>query len=247
MLKNTCSIGIMAFNEADNIAFLLKDLLDQRIDNFTMAEIIVVVSGCEDETLPAVRKAMEKDSRIELITQTQRKGKASAINLFLTRAKGDFIVLISADVRLNEDVLKKVLSPLLNPEIGLTGGRPCPVNAPDTFMGYSGNLLWKLHHQMSLRKPKLGELVAFRNSVDMIPETTAVDEATLEAIFLKKGLSLCYVPDAVIYNKSPETVRDFLRQRERVFIGHLWLWKNYHYGVASFDYWLLIKLIVKNL
>lgn len=114
-------------------------------------------------------------------------------------------------------------------------------------MGYGAHFLWQLHHQLSLNKPKLGELVAFRNLVKEIPGETAVDEAYLEAFFSKRSLTLEYIPNALVYNKGPETIKDFLLQRERIFIGHLWVKKNYCYSVASLDSWLIAKLAIKNI
>lgn len=51
----------------------------------------------------------------------------------------------------------------------------------------------------------------------------------------------------MVYNKGPGTVKEFLSQRERIFIGHLWLRKNYHYSVSSLDSRLIAKLVMKNL
>lgn len=243
----TCSIGIMAFNEDNNIRFLIRDLLMQEMENFLIIEIIVVASGCTDLTEDVVIQMQKKNNKIRLLIQEDRKGKASAINLFLNQAKGDYIVLINADTRIDKNAVELILSPLLNNRIGMTGGRAIPLNKKNTFMRYCANILWELHHELSLIKPKLGELVAFKNCIKGIPVETATDEASLEAIFTRSGLSLKYVPEAFVYNKGPETIKEFLLQRERIFIGHLWVRRNYHYSVSSLDNWLIAKLAIKNI
>lgn len=243
----TCSIGIMAFNEESNIAFLIKDLLIQQTEKFLITEIIVVASGCSDSTQYVVMQMQKENNKIRLLTQEDRKGKASAINLFLSQAKGDYIILISADTRIDKNAAELVLSTLLNNGIGMTGGRIVPLNEKNTFMGYCAHMLWGLHHKLSLIKPKLGELVAFRNSIKGIPIETATDEASLEAIFFWNDLSLKYVPEALVYNRGPETIKEFLSQRERIFIGHLWVRRNYHYSVSSLDHWLIAKLAIRSI
>jgi cellulose synthase/poly-beta-1,6-N-acetylglucosamine synthase-like glycosyltransferase len=244
---NTCSIGIMAFDEALNIEFLILDLLRQEMKEFCIAEIIVVTSGCTDTTQDIVRRMAEKNGKIRVLIEEKRRGKASAINLFLSQAGGDYIILISADVRVEKHALEKVLIPLLESKAGMTGGRPVPVNDTDSFMGYGAWFLWHLHHQLSLSQPKLGELVAFINCIEEIPVQTATDEALIEALFSNRGLSIKYVPDALVYNKGPESIREFLSQRERIFIGHLWVKKNYGYSVASLNNGLIMKLVIKNI
>jgi biofilm PGA synthesis N-glycosyltransferase PgaC len=244
---NTCEVGIMAFNEEANIEFLIEDLLRQRMSKFSITGIIIVTSGCTDSTQEIVKHMQKKHDVIRLLIQEQRHGKASAINLFLSQAKGDFVVLIAADTRIEEHALERILIPLFEKEVGMTGGRPMPVNRTDNFLGYGAHFLWQLHHQLSLHKPKLGEFIAFRNYIREIPMQAATDEALLEALFFHQGLSLKYVPEALVYNRGPETIKEFLSQRERIFIGHLWVKKNYHYSVSSLDNWLIAKLAIKNI
>lgn len=228
-----CSIGIMAYNEEANIGRLLDALLGQKLSACTLPEIWVVASGCTDGTEGIVRDFMGRDDRIRLLTQRRREGKASAINLFLSRARGDVFILESGDTLPEADTIEKLVSPFLDPGVGMTGARPVPVNREDTFIGYTVHLLWKLHHRIALENPKLGELVAFRNVVREIPADTAVDEASIEAIVREKGLRLEYVGEAVVYNKGPENLKDFLKQRRRIAIGHLHLRHREGYSVST--------------
>ena len=84
-----------------------------------------------------------------------------------------------------------------------------------------------------LENPKCGELIAFRNIIKNIPRDTAVDEAWIEMAIRKKGFSIRYAPDAVVYNHGPESVSDFLKQRRRVYSGHLHLKEQAGYEVST--------------
>jgi hypothetical protein len=92
--------------------------------------------------------------------------------------------------------------------------------------------LWQLHDQVARESPKLGEVVAFRNVLPGIATDTAVDEMSLQSRITSMGYQLVYEPHAVVFNRGPSTVGDFLRQRRRICAGHLRLAKQEGY-VAS--------------
>ncbi|MCP4401879.1 MAG: glycosyltransferase, partial [bacterium] len=206
----TVSMGIMAYNEEAIIGSLLKTVLQQRRQHARLMEIVVVASGCTDKTEEIVRSYMQADGCVRLLVQPKREGKASAINLFLEDASGDIVILESADTIPDEGTLDKLIAPFSDPQVGMTGAHPIPIDPKEGFIGFMVHLLWTLHHKIALQRPKLGELVAFRNIIEEIPPDTAVDEASLEAIIQEKGYKLRYVADAIVRNKGPENLRDMI-------------------------------------
>ncbi len=245
--KLVCSIGVFAFNEIVNISKLLDALLTQQLNRIEIEEIIVVSTASTDGTDEIVSDYCKKYSMIKLLCEPERRGKSASINNFLDHATSDILVIESADTIPAPDTIEKIVEPFFNEKIGMTGGRPTPVNDPATFIGYSVNLLWNLHHEMALISPKLGEMVAFRRVFDQIPSDSAVDEASIEAIMREKELELKYIPDAVVYNKGPENISDFIKQRRRIETGHLWLKKTQDYSVISQDKGILLKLAYQEI
>lgn len=223
----------MAFNEEVNIGQILEALLRQRLSTCQISEIIVVASGCTDQTEKVVESIAASNKLVKLLVQDRREGKASAVNLFLSRAKGDIAVIESGDTIPEENAIENLIRPFHDAEVGMTGAHPIPVDSKDTFMGFTVNLFWRLHHEMAMNHPKLGELIAFRNIVREIPKDTAVDEASIEAIVTKAGYRIHYAKDSIVYNKGAETIRDFLTQRRRVMVGHKHLQKSRDYTVSS--------------
>ena len=122
-----------------------------------------------------------------------------------------------------------------------------PVDDVDTFMGFVVHMLWRLHHMLALKTPKLGEMVAFRSFVRSIPPDTAVDEASIEAIVVENGSTLAYAPDALIYNKGASSVSDFLKQRRRIYAGHIWLSKVQSYEVSTKKVGGIISVLLEDL
>lgn len=241
------SIGICAYNEEQNIGNLLEALLNQRLNNARIKEIIVVASGCTDKTVNIVEAFIKKDMRIKLITEEKRRGKASGVNLFIRNATSTILVLESADTLPLEETIEELIKPFNDPHVGMTGGRPIPQNNPSTFMGFTVCLIWRLHHEIALRRLKLGELVAFRNVIKAIPEDTAVDEACIEAMVKERGHKRVYVPTAIVYNRGPGNLSDLFKQRKRIYIGHLHLKIVRNYFISSMDNSEILKLVLKDM
>ena len=246
-MKLKCSIGVIVYNEEANIEKLLDALLSQELHQVQIKEIIVVSSACTDGTDNIVKKYGSKNKKIKLITEPERRGKSSAINKFIAASKSDLLIIESGDTIPAKDTVEKLIIPFKESEIGMTGGRPKPENDPRTFIGYSVNLLWNLHHEMALISPKLGEMIAFRRIFENIPDESAVDEASIEAIMRDSGLKLKYIPDAIIHNKGPENIKDFIIQRRRIESGHLWVKQMQKYSVSSQNSGLLFNLALNEI
>ena len=247
MLHIPCTVGIMAHNEEANIGTLLQNLRDQRLYTVDLRSIVVVASGCSDNTESIVQQFAKEDPRVQLLVQPRREGKASAINLFLSLAEEDVLVLSSADLQLEPETLENLVAPFRDPEIGITASHPVPVNNPQTFMGFAAHMLWGLHHEMNQQGFKAGEMIAFRKTFKRIPQHTAVDEASIEPIIRGQGYQVRYVPEAIVYNKGPESVDDFLRQRRRIYAGHLELEEETGYAVSSMSGLKILSLLLRNL
>jgi hypothetical protein len=130
----------------------------------------------------------------------------------------------------------------------MCGGRPVPTNGHGTFPGEATRFLWHMHHRVALEAPKLGELIMVRASlVEKLPQQSAVDEACLEQLVCDSGRRLAYVPDAVIHNHGPETVREFFRQRRRIAAGHYWLREVSGYAVSTMNIGRLVRLTLSEL
>jgi glycosyltransferase involved in cell wall biosynthesis len=228
-----CSVGIMAYNEETNIGHTIHAVLQQQGPSVCIEEVIVVASGCTDRTVPIVAEIALQEPRVRLCLQEKREGKASAINVFLKEASSPIVVLLGADVLPEACALEYLCAPFKDPQIGMVGGRPVPVNDPTTFMGHAVHLLWRLHDQLARVRPKLGEVIAFRNVISGIPTTSAVDEISIQALISQLGYQLIYEPACIVYNKGPLTIRDFLKQRRRIYAGHLQVREQQNYEAST--------------
>jgi poly-beta-1,6-N-acetyl-D-glucosamine synthase len=245
MLK--ISFGIMTYNEAEILSKLLVAVKNQKTTECQIMEIIVVASGCTDTTHEVVKGARKEDKRIRLLIQKRREGKASAINLFLKKAKYKICVLESGDTIPLSSTVEKLVKPFINLNVGMTGAHPIPINKIKNFISFTVNFNWQLTHSLCMHKPRLGEMIAFRKVFNKIPKDTAVDEACIEAIIRNKNLQIVYSPNAIVKNKAPETIRDYLKQSRRIYAGHTHLQKTMNYEVASKDIKIVLHVLFENI
>ncbi len=242
-----CSVGVTAYNEEANIGRLLDALLAQHTRLVEITEIIVVASGCTDNTVPIIESYVAENPDIHLFVQPTREGKTAAINIFLANAKEEICVLESGDTLPDEDAVEHLVRMFADPTVGMTGAHKIPVNTPEHIAGLFTHLRLRLEHQLCLEIPRLGEMIAFRKVFDQLPPDVAMDEAFVEALVLKRGMQVRYAPDAVVYNTGPETIRDFVRQRRRNHAGHLYLKAKYGYAVSSIQNTRVAKVALKEI
>lgn len=242
-----CSVGVTAHNEEANIGNLLEMLCSQYLHDVAIREIIVVASGCTDNTVPIVEAMTQRDPRIRLFVQPTREGKTSAVNVFLANAHEEICVLESGDTLPRENTVEHLVRMFADPTVGMTGAHKIPVNTPEHIVGFFTHLRLRMEHELCLEIPRLGEMIAFRKVFDQIPPDVAMDEAFVEALVVQRGMQVRYAPDAVVYNTGPNTISDFVRQRRRNHAGHLYLQHKYGYKVSSIQNTRVIRVALKEM
>jgi biofilm PGA synthesis N-glycosyltransferase PgaC len=234
------AIGICAFNEENNIRFLLENLIAEQ--NLPAdCRILVMCSGCTDGTLDVVKEFQAKDKRIKALSEDTRKGKANALNKIFKIAgeSAEALVLVNADSLPEEKSILGLMAELESSDAGVVFAQPVP------FQGYNGityrisEVIWRLHHLVSLiRSPKLsGELCSIRTScLKPIPENVATDEPYIELSVRRQGYEVRYVPGAVVRIRCPTNVVDLLRQRRRIWAGHMQLRQSTGFAVSTSNF-----------
>ena len=242
-MVNNFSIIVPVHNEGSKPRNLLQSIKENvgDLSKFSPEKILLVVSGDKND-LSNVRK--EYDLPLEIIQQEERRGKANAINKGLRTLETDIIVLVSGDVILGDNTLKKLLHNLKSSENGVVTGKPLPNVEDGSFIDYFTELVWNLHDKISSIEPKAGEVLAFRNVINSLPEDTAADEEFIKALILKKGYKSRYSKDAIVYNKGPQKLSDLFEQRRRIYIGHLDLKSRTHYKSPSMDKISVLKALI---
>jgi poly-beta-1,6-N-acetyl-D-glucosamine synthase len=234
-LLGRTAVGVMVHNEAATIERVLDAILAEHAGDDRVGAVVVVASECGDDTEAVVRSVAARDARVRLLVEARRSGKANAINWFLRSTDLPICALVGGDVLLAPGSLVELVAPLADPTVGMTGAHVVPTNPRRGLAGRLVHLLWELHHEVALRRPKLGEVVAFRRVIDAIDGSSLTDEVSLEASVRGAGLGLHYAADAIVFNHGADTLADYMVHRRRIHAGHLGVAATTGYAPATMD------------
>ena len=146
-------VGVLVHNEEPTIEACLRAILAEQEGRTRVGSVLVIASGCTDRTEEIVRSVAAKDRRLRLVVESERSGKASALNILLRHSAEPFVVILGGDVVFTAGSLARLVEPLADPSVGMTGARPAPTNPRYGIVGHAVNILWDVHHELSLRTP----------------------------------------------------------------------------------------------
>lgn len=111
--------SIVSFNSQNYLKNCLKDLLNQKTNS--EIEIWIVDNNSSDNSVPMIKKDFPK---IKLLESDKNHGFAGAQNLILSRAKGDYYLLVNPDTEIPEDAVAKMVTFMEeNPGCGIAGSK----------------------------------------------------------------------------------------------------------------------------
>ncbi|MBC7125229.1 MAG: glycosyltransferase family 2 protein [Bacteroidales bacterium] len=129
-LKSTCSVSVLvpARNEESNIWNLLTDLQSQ---TYGSIEVVVYNDSSTDATGSIVEEFVKVDNRFKLINGQALPhgwlGKNNACHQLAMQAKGDYLLFLDADVRVQKDFVEKALAYMQHKKLHLLSFFPYQV------------------------------------------------------------------------------------------------------------------------
>jgi len=231
------TFGIPAFNEAGTILKTVRSILatDYPVGK---REIIVVDDGSTDGTVSIVRKFAVKHPELRVISK-KNGGKASALNVALKNATGEFFAVVDADSRISANSVKKSLSNFTDKSIGAVISR-VRVDTPKTFL----ERIQRFEYIMSSMTRKImcnfgtlymtpGVLSVYHTSVlrklgGFTHDKRNLTEDLEIAMRLKSnGYLIKMEPESITYTHVPDTFSSLWRQRVRWARGYIYNHWNY--------------------
>ncbi|WP_298556300.1 glycosyltransferase family A protein [uncultured Algibacter sp.] len=105
MNNDLISIIVPCYNQAEYLPEALQSVLNQTYNNW---ECIIVNDGATDNTETVAQEWLAKDSRFKYFKK-ENGGLSSARNLGIEQAKGEYILLLDSDDKINETLIAKAL------------------------------------------------------------------------------------------------------------------------------------------
>jgi glycosyltransferase involved in cell wall biosynthesis len=220
--KMNLSVGIPAYNEAENIRHLIESVFRQKSRFHTLTEIIVIADGCTDTTVPVIRKITDK--RMRVIVKGKRSGQAVCQNEMLKMYRGDAILFLEADTLLASDrsIEEYIKASASNPAAGLIYGPAQPLHG-NNFYGKavasvesirqkhlidfrSGNNLYMLQHAKMLTKP-FTDRFAWPADVH--------DDTYIYMYCAGHAIKTVFAPNACANYRAPSTLADYIAKNRK--------------------------------
>ena len=100
MRKKKISIVVPCYNEEEVLSYFYKEMKKQEREmNYVSFEYIFVDDGSRDNTLKVLKKLANKDKSVYYLSFSRNFGKEAAMYAGLSRATGDYVTIMDADLQ----------------------------------------------------------------------------------------------------------------------------------------------------
>lgn len=221
------SVVIPVYNEADVIEECLESLRRQSYKNL---EIIVVDDGSSDATLQKLKAS--KTPKLQVLAQPHL-GAGAARNFGASKAKGEILVFVDADMTFAPDFIRNLVKPIEE-------GKAIGTFSKEEYLANKDNI-WAVCWNLNRGLPK--DRMHPQNYSDHQPVFRAILKTEFEraggfnekagytddwTLSEKLGVKAVAAPGAVFYHKNPASLRE-------VFSQSKWMAKRrYKWGVIGY-------------
>lgn len=230
----TVTILVPAHNEERVIAGCLDHLLALEYPKDRLA-ILVVNDRSTDDTREIVDSYAEgSGGRIRALHRAAdaAPGKPAAIADALSLVDSEILVFFDADYLPHPPLLRKLVAPFLDPQVGATMGRVVPYNTSANLLTglldlerRGGYTVDQAARNMLNLLPQFGGTVggirvAAMNAVGGWSAHTLAEDTDLTYRLFIAGWTVEYVDEAMCYEESPESWEVRIKQVRRWACGH---------------------------
>lgn len=107
------SVVVPCYNEEENVHYFYEELLKNQPffeEKKMNVEVIYVDDGSKDGTVAEVKKLAQNDERVKMVSFSRNFGKEAAIFAGFQKAKGDYVVMMDADLQDPPSLLPEMFS-----------------------------------------------------------------------------------------------------------------------------------------
>ena len=220
------SVIIPVYNEESVIKRRIENILESSYDNEKI-EIIVVDSGSADKT-SAIIKNNFSDTVI-LLSEKIRRGKAHAINLALSKCKGEIVIITDGPTLFDKHTVSHLLGSLKNSTVGGVSALYKIPNANENQITASEQAFWSYKDKIRILESAAystswlsGEACAFRKKIlTSLDEDTLADDSNVALHIISKGYRVIVNGKSYFSEKSPAEFEEYFQIKSRRIMGGL--------------------------
>ena len=222
------SVVVAVHNEERTVGNLLTKLLSQSAGR-DVSEIILVSSGSTDRTNAEIGSF--RSPLVTLIEEDDRRGKVNALKKALPYISGGHVLLLDADVDIDDDLLKTCFRCILRNHVPCTARIVSVEQTGGRLFHSLANMTFKTWNALRERKDRNGEFLYpsghglllsegdFRDALGRMEDATINDDALFAFLLFQRGVTFRYNRDLIVRVGFPQTFRDFFRQKVRTRMG----------------------------
>jgi biofilm PGA synthesis N-glycosyltransferase PgaC len=220
------TVLIAAYNEASSIEDTVRSLMRQ--DYPGRLQVVVINDGSADATADIVRTLLPEFANLQLVDLKQNGGKAAALNAGLKLCETDYVITVDADCWIWKHGIRNIVGRRLAdpPNTRAVAGAILIRNSRQNWLTKAQEWDYFLGIAVTKRIQSLfqGTLVAQgafslydRTTLDEVggwPHTVGED-IVLTWKILRAGYRVGHAENAFAMTRCPDTLHQFIRQRQR--------------------------------
>lgn len=218
--KLSVTVAVSAYNEEVNIKSFISSVLEQEETFFNVDKFLIISDGSTDNTVKIAESF--KSTKIVVKKYKRRLGKSTRLNEIYELLESDFLVQSDCDVIFAHPfVIRDILLPFINDKrIGMCGGNPFPINGVtyvEKAVNYMNEVFINFRNKVDVFSAD-GRLLAYRKNLVKkisVPTDMIANDVYTYYCCLKSGYKYKFVPSAMVYFRSPQTIKDYVRQTVR--------------------------------
>ena len=235
---------------------ILSECLDSVLrTDYGNFEVLFVDNASRDDSVEFVKKTFGEDPRLRIVRNERNLGFAEGNNAGIRQARGEYVVLLNTDTRVEPDWLKNLIDAAEPTEVAAVQSKLLQMNHPDLLDSAGGLLDYYGYHtevgrgetssrynkcrtvfygkgaSILLKRKVLEKTGLFDNDIFLY-----FDEVDLCWRIWLSGHKVVYAPESIVYHSSGSTTAK-MRSKERSYFysrNHMMvLLKNYNLANAA--------------
>ena len=148
--KASISIVVPCFNEEESIPIFYEETLRVlKTMKLPSYEFVFVDDGSSDKTLEVLRNLSQKDGAVHFMSFSRNFGKEAALYAGLSKASGEYVAVMDADLQDPPSLLPEMLSAIQNEGYGCAATRRVTRKNEPPIRSFFARLFYKIMGSLS--------------------------------------------------------------------------------------------------
>ncbi|MEM3871081.1 MAG: glycosyltransferase family 2 protein [Nitrososphaeria archaeon] len=269
MIYHLVSVIILNYNGLRNLGNILKECIESVLNtDYPNFEVLFVDNASTDGSVDFIKKKFGWDARLKIIQNERNFGFAEGNNIGMKKAKGEYIVLLNNDTKVDSQWLKELVKALQAPEIGAAQSKILQLQNPNLldcaggFIDYIGLSYSRGYGEKAEKYQKITEIFYAKGAALIIKRKVLKRIGCLDPIMFLyyeeadlcwrvwlNGYKVIFVPTSIVYHAQGATTSKLFEHSRVYFLTRnriITLIKNYDLKSLLKNLPSLILLDIRN-